>query len=60
MNRERKRRYRALRNIRRERDYEIGRIQYANRPYTRPAILPPGAGVRKALTTRKFMGEATR
>ncbi|CAG9608035.1 hypothetical protein [Pseudoneobacillus rhizosphaerae] len=34
MNRKRKNRYKQLREIRRERDYQSGVLQYANRPYT--------------------------
>jgi hypothetical protein len=34
MNKERKTRYRRLREIRRERDYQSGALQYANRPYS--------------------------
>jgi hypothetical protein len=51
MNRGRRKLYRQLREIRRERDYQIGLIQYANRPYTkRPARI-----YGSVLTTRKFM-----
>ncbi len=50
----RKKRYYYLRNIRRERDYQIGRLQFANRPYSFPTATRPN-GKKKALTTSKFM-----
>jgi hypothetical protein len=54
MKRARKKRYWRLREIRQERDYQIGLLQYANRPYSfRPARLP-GVG-RVVLTTSRFI-----
>ena len=38
MNRERKKKYQKLRDVRRERDYQSGRLQYANRPITKPSL----------------------
>jgi hypothetical protein len=53
MNRERKKRYWQLREIRQERDYQIGKRQYANRPYTFPSLTIRGK--RKVITTKRFM-----
>lgn len=51
--RERKYRYELLREIRQERDYDIGKLQFANRPYSRPTLRPNGT--RDILTTRRFV-----
>ncbi|MDZ5480430.1 hypothetical protein ACQKN7_28590 [Bacillus cereus] len=51
--RERKHRYELLREIRQERDYDIGKLQFANRPYSRPSLRPNGT--RDILTTRRFI-----
>ncbi|HDR8008171.1 hypothetical protein OCB08_21595 [Bacillus cereus] len=51
--RERKYRYELLREIRQERDYDIGKLQFANRPYSRPMLRPNGT--RDILTTRRFI-----
>jgi hypothetical protein len=51
MNRERRKRYWLLREIRQERDYQVGLLQYANRPYSKPSVRIP----RKALTTNLFI-----
>ncbi|MGQ8826981.1 hypothetical protein ACUTUE_27450 [Bacillus sp. NA_146.1] len=51
--RERKYRYKLLREIRQERDYDIGKLQFANRPYSRPTLSPNGA--REILTSRRFV-----
>ena len=51
--RERKYRYELLREIRQERDYDIGKLQFANRPYSRPTLRPNGT--RDILTTRRFI-----
>lgn len=51
--RERKYRYRLLRKIRQERDYDIGKLQFANRPYSRPTLSPNGT--REIRTTRRFV-----
>jgi len=51
--RERKYRYELLREIRQERDYNIGKLQFANRPYSRPTLSPNGT--REVLTTSKFI-----
>lgn len=51
--RERKYRYKLLREIRQERDYDIGKLQFANRPYSRPTLRPNGT--REILTTRRFV-----
>ncbi|PFB24144.1 hypothetical protein [Bacillus cereus] len=51
--RERKYRYELLREIRQERDYDIGKLQFANRPYSRPTLRP--IGTREILTTRRFI-----
>lgn len=51
--RERKYRYESLREIRQERDYDIGKLQFANRPYSRPTLSPNGT--REILTTRRFI-----
>ncbi|HHB3508223.1 TPA: hypothetical protein ACORDH_005364 [Bacillus cereus] len=53
--RERKYRYKLLREIRQERDYQVGRLQFANRPYSRPTLSPNGKRV--VLTTRQFIQE---
>lgn len=58
MNWERKQRYRYLREQRRERDYELGLIQLAGRPFCKPSLTRiPG---RKALTLSRFMAGARR
>ncbi|PEE11752.1 hypothetical protein COK08_24775 [Bacillus cereus] len=51
--RERKYRYELLREIRQERDYDIGKLQFANRPYSRPTLRPNGT--RDILTMRRFV-----
>lgn len=51
--RERKYRYELLREIRQERDYDIGKLQFANRPYSRPALSPNGK--HEILTMRHFI-----
>ncbi|MEB4819486.1 hypothetical protein [Bacillus thuringiensis] len=51
--RERKYRYRLLREIRQERDYDIGKLQFANRPYSKPTLTPNG--MREVLTTSRFI-----
>lgn len=56
MNRERKKRYRYLREQRRERDYELGFIQLANRPLCKPRLIRLGP----ALTLTRFMAGAKR
>ncbi|WP_312498271.1 hypothetical protein [Bacillus luti] len=53
--RERKYRYKLLREIRQERDYQVGRLQFANRPYSRPTLSTNGKRV--VLTTRQFIQE---
>ncbi|MBK5491683.1 hypothetical protein [Bacillus sp. TH13] len=50
---ERKYRYELLREIRQERDYDIGKLQFANRPYSRPTLRPNGT--RDILTTSRFI-----
>ena len=50
---ERRYRYKLLREIRQERDYDIGKLQFANRPYSRPTLSPNGT--REILTTRRFI-----
>ncbi|MCU5514420.1 hypothetical protein OCF62_07525 [Bacillus wiedmannii] len=50
---ERKYRYNLFRGIRQERDYDIGKMQFANRPYSRPTLSPNGT--REILTTRRFI-----
>ncbi len=56
MNRTRRKKYWHLRSIRKERDYQIGKIQYANRPYTFPSVSPAGIK-KKVMTTNIFMKE---
>jgi hypothetical protein len=53
MNRERRKRYQLLREIRRERDYEIGKLQFANRPYSFPSFRKN----KLAMTTKRFINE---
>jgi hypothetical protein len=58
MNRKRRNRYKQLREIRRERDYQSGVIQYANRPYTfRSAKVNWGNGkaIPVYVTTKQFI-----
>ena len=57
MNKQRKKRYWRLREIRKERDYQSGSLQYANRPYTfRSVRLVFGIGlVRVQITTNQFI-----
>ncbi|MEC1377338.1 hypothetical protein P9D39_24235 [Heyndrickxia oleronia] len=57
MNKQRKKRYWRLREIRKERDYQSGSLQYANRPYTfRSVRLLFGIGlVRVQITTNQFI-----
>ncbi|MED1640105.1 hypothetical protein P4V01_24795 [Bacillus thuringiensis] len=50
---ERRYRYKLLREIRQERDYDIGKLQFANRPYSRPTLRQNGT--REILTTRRFI-----
>ncbi|HDR7784948.1 hypothetical protein ABR776_27280 [Bacillus cereus] len=50
---ERKYRYNLFREIRQERDYQIGKLQFANRPYSKPTLSPNGS--REILTTRRFI-----
>jgi hypothetical protein len=60
VNRERKARYRRLREIRRERDYQSGALQYANRPYTfRSAKVnwQNGKAIPVYVTTSQFIKE---
>lgn len=38
MKKVRKKKYQKLRKVRRERDYQSGRLQYANRPITKPSL----------------------
>lgn len=54
MSKKRRERYWYLRKVRQERDYQIGKLQYANRPYTFPSVSIPG-GKKKILTTTKFI-----
>lgn len=56
MNRERKQRYRYLREQRKERDYELGFIQFSNRPFCKPRVIRLGP----ALTLARFMAGARR
>lgn len=56
MNRERKQRYRFLREQRKERDYELGLVQLANRPFCKPRLIRLGP----ALTLTRFMAGAKR
>jgi hypothetical protein len=49
--RQRANRYHQLREIRRERDYQIGLLQFANRPISKPSARID----RPKLTTTKFM-----
>lgn len=56
MSRERKQRYRYLREQRRERDYELGLIQLAGRPFCKPRLVRLGP----ALTLSRFMAGARR
>jgi hypothetical protein len=51
MNRERLNKYRKLREVRRERDYQIGVLQFANRMYSKPSARLD----RVKMTTRRFM-----
>ena len=52
----RKSKYRRLREIRRERDYQSGVLQYANRPYTFPSLtILVGEVKTKQITTKKFI-----
>lgn len=53
MNRERRKLYQLLRDIRRERDYEIGKLQFANRPYSYPSVRLN----KPAMTTRRFISQ---
>lgn len=56
INRTRKARYRRLREIRRERDYQSGSLQYANRPFSfRPVILINGKAKSVYVTTKQFI-----
>lgn len=50
---ERKYRYSLFREIRQERDYQIGKLQFANRPYSKPTLSPNGS--REILTTSRFI-----
>jgi hypothetical protein len=54
MTRDRRKRYKYLKEVRRERDYQIGKLQYANRPYTFPSVSRP-RGKKKVVTTSKFI-----
>jgi hypothetical protein len=56
MNRERRKRYWLLREIRRERDYEIGKLQFANRPYSFPSVRLN----KQAMTTKRFISQYER
>ncbi|EQM26337.1 hypothetical protein N399_19740 [Bacillus licheniformis CG-B52] len=56
MNWELKQRYRYLREQRRERDYELGLIQLAGRPFCKPRLVRLGP----ALTLSRFMAGARR
>ncbi len=56
MNRERKQRYKYLREQRRERDYELGLRQLAGRPFCKPRLIRLGP----ALTLTRFMAGARR
>lgn len=54
MDKERQERYRKLRAIRRERDYQMGTIQYANRPITFRSVTIRN-GKRSYMTTNDFI-----
>jgi hypothetical protein len=58
MNRKRRNRYKQLREIRRERDYQSGRLQYANRPYSKPSARvnwKNGKAIPVYVTTSQFI-----
>jgi len=58
MSKERRERYQRLREIRRERDYQMGTTQYADRPYTfRSArvCFKNGKAVPVHMTTKQFI-----
>lgn len=58
MNRARRKRYWKLREIRQERDYQSGTLQYANRPYslrTARVNLKNGRAVPVYITTNQFI-----
>lgn len=60
MNRKRKKKYLKLREIRRERDYHSGKLQYANRPMTFPSlrtVFVNGVWKPKFKTTNEFIKE---
>ena len=54
MDKERQERYRKLRAIRRERDYQMGTIQYSNRPITFRSVTIRN-GKRSYMTTNDFI-----
>lgn len=53
MSKERRKKYLRLREIRKERDYQSGTLQFANRPYTFPSARVPSK--RKFTTTKSFI-----
>ncbi|WP_182004605.1 hypothetical protein [Priestia aryabhattai] len=58
MKKDRKKRYWQLREIRRERDYQSGHLQFANRPITKPSMTIrwiDGKLSKKFVTTKQFM-----
>lgn len=56
INRTRKSRYRRLREIRRERDYQSGSLQYTNRPYSFRVVVAVNGKVKSAhVTTKQFI-----
>ena len=54
MSKERKEKYKYLKAVRKERDYQIGLLQYANRPYSFRPVSPPNIK-KKVMTTNRFM-----
>jgi hypothetical protein len=54
MNRKRLKKYRQLKEIRQERDYQIGKLQFANRPYSKPSMTIRGRK-KYILTTNRFI-----
>lgn len=58
MSKERRERYRKLREIRQERDYQMGTRQYANRPYsfrTARVKWKNGKAIPVYMTTKQFI-----
>jgi hypothetical protein len=61
LNRVREKRYKQLRAIRQERDYQSGTLQYSNRPYNLPTArvnLKNGKVAPVYVTTNQFIKKA--